>query len=100
MGDEPKPLEVTLFPDGVVTPCLIVPSRYGGVYEGGAWLAFPTYEVPEGVMSGDPFCAPWFAENGWWVGAGDSPDAALASLVERLEAAQESGRASVRRADS
>ena len=97
MGEAPSPLELTQWRDGRITPCVIVPSRYGGVYEGGPWLAFPTDDVPTGAMSGDPFCAAWFAENEWWVGVGGSPDEALAVLIERIVAAEAIGRAILRR---
>jgi hypothetical protein len=50
MADSPAPIRVTLWPEGVLTPCLVTPSRYGGMYEGGRWLAFLTQELPPDAL--------------------------------------------------
>jgi hypothetical protein len=72
-----------------IDPATIIPDRYGGVYSGGQWLAFPLepYDVPD-EPSGDDITA-----VSWWdqardipVGRGDTPDHAHADLVRRLEA--------------
>jgi|EndMetStandDraft_2_1072991.scaffolds.fasta_scaffold276943_1 hypothetical protein len=90
-------LEVTIYGDGVVSPCVVAPSRYGGTYEGGLWVAFPADSVPTGATSGDTVVASWFLKNGWKVGAGADPNAALADLVSRLEAAEATGRVRITR---
>ena len=71
-----------------VQPVTITPDRYGGLYSGGAWLAFPptTSKVPEGPFSGDVFAETWWGQLGDVpVGRGDSPDQAYDDLVRRLE---------------
>ena len=93
-------LEVTLYPDGVLTPCVVAPSRYGGVYEGGRWVAYPSDAVPTGATSGDTVVASWFLKNDWKVGAGDDPSSALADLIRRLEAAEASGRVRITRPEA
>jgi hypothetical protein len=100
MAADLTPIRVSLWPDGVMTPCLVTPSRYGGMYEGGRWLAFPTEELPHGAFGGDAICAAWFADNAWWVGVGDDPNTAVADLFRRLEAAEVSGRARIERVAS
>ena len=97
-----------------IYPVTIIRSRYGGVYEGGRWVAFlcSHEEVPEGAIGDDVECAEFWALasagryriSDWRalaetpppvprdpsgghcrvlnVGAGRTPDAALASLVE------------------
>lgn len=72
-----------------VLPVTITPDRYGGVYSGGAWLAFPldTTAVPDGPFSGDVPAATWWADAGDMpIGRGGSPDEAYANLVRRPEA--------------
>jgi hypothetical protein len=99
MTEPPKPVRVMVHRDGVVSPCIVMPSRYGGTYEGGKWLAFPLDEIPEGPFWGDPWVPQWFGKNDWWVGVADSPTEAVEDLVRRLEAAEVSGRAVVQRPD-
>jgi hypothetical protein len=72
---------------GTAYPCTIVPARYGGVYEGAPWLAFPCDPdaIPDGWDGGDPECAGFFAEySGAPIGRGGSPDWAHQNLIERL----------------
>jgi hypothetical protein len=90
-------VEVTLDPDGVLTPCSIMPSRYGGMYEGGAWVAFPMTYPPKAAFDSDAVVAAWYAKHDWRVGSGPDPSAALADLVARLEAAEKIGRARITR---
>lgn len=47
-------------------PCALSPARYGGVYEGGRWLAFPCQvdEVPEDALGDDVACAEWWNDTG------------------------------------
>jgi hypothetical protein len=91
-------LEVTLYADGVVSPCVVTPSRYGGVYEGGLWIAYPGESVPYGATSGDTVVASWFLKNDWKCGAGADPSAAVADLIAKLEAAEKTGRVRITRA--
>jgi hypothetical protein len=70
-----------------VYPLSIVAARYGGVYEGGEYLAFPCDPdaIPEGWDSGDVACATWFSERLLSpIGRGRTPDDALSDLVQRL----------------
>lgn len=69
-------------------PVTIVPSRYGGVYEPGAWLAFSNqpHELPDLWDAGDVLCAGFWADRHRQqeTGGGDSPQAAYTDLVEKL----------------
>ena len=69
----------------------IIPARYGGVYEGGRWLAFDCEydEVPSWVYGDDIACASWFGDNTEPVGRGDTPAAALVDLETQLREAGE-----------
>ncbi len=64
----------------------IVRARYGGSYEPGAWLAFPNHpaEMPEDWNASDVPCALFWDSYIGAVGAGESPDGALADLAARL----------------
>jgi hypothetical protein len=88
-------IEVTLADDGVVSPCVITPSTYGGVHEGGRWLAFPLPAIPRGAVDSETVVAGWFAKNAWRCGAGEDPNAALADLVRQMEDAERLGRARI-----
>lgn len=74
-------------------PVTITQARYGGTYEGGAWLAF--YVDPEmfakridcdEAFGSDIECMDWWRENGREVGKGSTPDNALLNLCEILDA--------------
>jgi hypothetical protein len=67
-------------------PCTIIPSRYGGVYEDGEWLAFPLHfaKVPTVVYGGDPYCAKFFAETDLPIGRGDTPQDAYENLLDQV----------------
>ena len=72
-----------------IWPVTITPDRYGGVYSGGAWLAFPldTSAVPQGPFGGDPVAHAWWNDAGDVpVGRGATPDQAYHDLLQRLEA--------------
>ena len=90
---------IEVYPDGRIEPCLAVPSRYHGTYEGGEWLAFPCEAVPDGAYGGDTECSQWFASNGWWVGIGATEAEARSDLLEKLDRLAESGQADVHRWD-
>jgi hypothetical protein len=66
-------------------PVTILMTRYGGVYEGGAWAAFPLYpvKVPSEAFADDVTCATWWEEFAHAVGVGETPDAALADLESK-----------------
>jgi hypothetical protein len=99
VGEEPDQPSVEVYPGGRIDPCLVIKSRYGGVYEGGKWLAFPTEAAPDGPSSGDVACIDWFEENSWRVGIGDDPDGAVANLLLKMVDAAAAGRATVVRYD-
>lgn len=81
----------------VVYPATIVPSRYGGAYEGHPWLAFPTHpRTLPGLCPGwddsDVECAHFWGRvrddaARWPIGGGDSPTEAYESLVAELVSA-------------
>lgn len=60
----------------------LITTRYGGVYEGGAWAAFPcrAHEVPRETVGDDVTCAMWWEEHGAAIGVGATPEDALADL--------------------
>ncbi len=73
-------------------PTTIVADRYGGVYAGGAWTAWPVEprEIPGEVFADDVTCKYWWeahrATASIPVGIGDTPQAAfeaLRGLVQR-----------------
>ena len=68
-------------------PVTLIRTRYGGIYEGGEWAAFPIHsdEIPVEVEGDDVTCATWWSEFGHAVGVGASPDAALADLEEKCD---------------
>ena len=70
-------------------PLTIVNDRYGGVYSGGEYTAWPLlfYEVPKDIEGDDIACSSF-----WWgdtdtslVGRGDTPRKALNDLVKRMK---------------
>jgi hypothetical protein len=62
-------------------------ARYGGIYEGGRWIAYPSHpwEVPDQVHGSDIESSEWFHEHSDEVGVGDTPNEALADLRGRIE---------------
>ena len=62
----------------------IVPSRYGGAYEPGLWLAFPCDPdaLPDDWNAGDTFASSFYAEHEHEIGAGDTPTAAWINLQQ------------------
>ncbi len=73
-----------------IWPVTIVRARYGGSYEPGPWLAFPLqpYELPGDWDASDVPCAEFWGSHDEPVGAGESPDGALANLAVKLGAGQ------------
>ena len=76
-------------PDGTVFPCTIVAARYGGVYEGARWLAFPlaAAAIPDEVMGNDLTCSAFFEEiegSDFPLGRGSSPTEAHEDLVAKV----------------
>jgi hypothetical protein len=67
-------------------PVTIVRARYRGVYEPGAWLAFPNHpdRLPGGWDAGDVECASFWAERRDDIGGGESPQEAYDDLKRRL----------------
>jgi hypothetical protein len=69
-------------------PVTIFRTRYGGIYEGGEWAAFPLdlLQVPDEPIADDLTCATWWKQFADAVGVGDTPDAALADLEAKSAA--------------
>lgn len=67
-------------------PLTITRTRYGGVYEGGEWIAFPcdAVEVPVEPFQDDVTCWTWFANTKWIYGVGRTPDKAIGDLDRKL----------------
>jgi hypothetical protein len=89
VGDKPDDY-VYMYNASTPYPSAIVPTRYGGAYEGCAWVAFPLgpEELPEDAFGSDTYCANWWSEDRL-VGKGSTPDTALADLVKKLEELEE-----------
>lgn len=67
-------------------PMTVVVARYGGLYEGGSWVAFPfdPWDIPQDAFGGDVDCMIWWRENGDSVGTGPTPNDAVADYHERV----------------
>ena len=65
----------------------IVPARYGGAYEPGAWLAFPVSpdNLPRDWNSNDIAASTFFAITPRPYGAGPTPDAAYEDLLRVIQ---------------
>lgn len=66
--------------------CYVTQTRYGGVYEGGAWAAFaaPRELVDGSAAFGDDLaCDAWWGKNSDkpWVAVGDTADVARRALA-------------------
>jgi hypothetical protein len=74
--------------DDALYPVTIARSRYGGIYEPGAWVAFAAHpdELPPDWRADDVSCARFFGERAEEVGGGATPQAAYEDLLRRLEA--------------
>jgi hypothetical protein len=53
-------------------PVTMIRTRYGGIYEGGEWAAFPIRfdDIPPEVDGDDAACATWWADFAYAVGVG------------------------------
>lgn len=71
-----------------VWPVTIVRARYQGQYEPGEWLAWPAHPdaLSDDWQADDVSCALFWDSYAGTVGAGPSPDQALADLARKLEA--------------
>ncbi|WP_394829344.1 hypothetical protein [Pendulispora albinea] len=67
-------------------PTVITCDRYGGVYSGAAWIAFPLECIPEAAEGDDNDCAEFWQNYDEPVGKGATPDEALSSLIEAMRA--------------
>lgn len=84
--------------DGTVWPCTVFRSRYGGVYEGGEWVAVPCYPGDsrlDPAMDEDLTCQEFFMNPPVLVGAGRTPDEAITKLTALVEASADSTRKDV-----
>jgi hypothetical protein len=62
---------------------VIIETRYGGTYEGGAWAAFQSEEIPDEVRGGDVECRTWWDAPTVAAGVGATPEEAL-GMLERV----------------
>lgn len=73
-------------------PIIVIQDRYSGVYSGGKYTAWNTFDIPEEIDESDPICAEfWYTYIGT-VGKGDTPEEAIKDLyikTEVLKAASE-----------
>lgn len=74
-------------------PIVIQQSRYGGIYEGGAWHAMANCEITEQwnkeyleyCYGGDEDAVIfWDSPSARLIGVGDTPDLALADLLRKF----------------
>jgi hypothetical protein len=61
----------------------IIETRYGGGYEGGAWAAFRSGDIPEEAHGEDVECRTWWEAPTVAVGVGATPDEAL-DVLDRV----------------
>lgn len=63
-------------------PLTVIRTRYGGVYEGGAYAAFgiEPQQIPDAVLGGDTDCMLWWEAHRQFAGVGDTLEAAVAAL--------------------
>ena len=66
-------------------PVAVHQSRYGGVYEGGAWFALANCDlIPDDAIGGDDeACDFWSSDEAQMIGRGDTPNDAVIDLLER-----------------
>lgn len=71
-------------------PVTIIRDRYNGIYSGGDWMAFPLRidEIPVAVNSNDEECVAFWENYAEPYGLGESPDAALSDLLEKMTSLQ------------
>lgn len=79
--------------EAALYPVTIVRSRYGGTYEPGDWVAFPTppESLPSGWDGGDAECARFWQEHPEF-GGGATPSEAYEDLQRRQAAAADTDR--------
>lgn len=71
-------------------PTTILRDRYGGVYSGGDWIAFPLapWDIPKAVEAEDVACREFWrcrsSEDPCPVGVGSTPEDALERLEESM----------------
>lgn len=69
-------------------PVTIIRTRYGGIYEDGAWAAFncDEWDVPPAATGCDSECeAFWRGPKAVRAGVGDTPDGAYAALLRAVD---------------
>ena len=67
-------------------PVTVFTSRYGGVYEGGSYvaaLAHPT-SIPDTAQGDDTECSEFFMRNRERLGVGETPEAAIKDLEAKV----------------
>jgi hypothetical protein len=65
-----------------VWPVTIVRARYGGIYEPGVWLAFPSHPdaLPIEWDAGDIIASSYYEDHSHEIGGGSTPDEAYENL--------------------
>jgi hypothetical protein len=65
-----------------VWPVTIVRARYGGIYEPGVWLAFPSHPdaLPIEWDAGDIMASSYYEDHSHEIGGGSTPDEAYDNL--------------------
>jgi hypothetical protein len=87
--------EAVMEMDKMLWPVTIMRTRYGGVYEGGEWVAFnadpwsrwygKSDGLPMEAFADDITCGDWWASDAAaLVGRGATPDEALKDLHRRI----------------
>ena len=70
-----------------IYPVIIIADRYGGVYSGGKYTAWPCtpWDIPVEAAADDVTCAGFWAEHGTeLVGLGNTPDEAMNDLINKV----------------
>ena len=72
--------------DDLRYPRVIIKCRYGGIYEGGEWAAFPCDpdQIPESAQGDDRECEAWWKAPTLAAGVGTTPDEALRHLEAEI----------------
>lgn len=68
-------------------PLTIIADRYGGVYSGGNFTAFPTdyYNIPDDASASDNECSDFWGSYTGYVGLGATPVEAYENLKQNIK---------------
>lgn len=69
-------------------PVTVFTSRYGGVYEGGSYVAAlaHTTSIPDAAQGDDTECSEFFMRNRDRLGVGETPEEAIKDLEAKIPA--------------